>query len=501
MTRLARLGVARALAVGAGAATLALASASPVVAHDKDHPQRAAQHQATLAAVPPLMSNNMKLLGTFPELAGISGDYAISTKHFYLSTTNGITVLDISNPAQPVPKGKYVNNYFENEAMNYGERRTDRKVTDQFVLIGVDLQSVDPLDPAHTNIGGGELIVVDVTNPDNPHKRSRIDVSTSTHTVSCVREIQCRYAYTAGSKSGFSIIDLRDLDNPKEVDSDPTTPDVIDPFESPASGPNAVFTRGAGHKWNFDRGAIGFHTGSGGTAAFDVSNPADPQLLTTTGAAGRGEVERYKGWNNFIHHNSWHPHHNKFRPNAPAALKNGNVLLITEEDYEQTDCAKAGSFQTWKIDGFGRPSAIDPLDKVELADLGGPTEFVLPQGAFCSAHWFDYHQSGIVAVGYYGGGVRLLDVRDPKDIKPYGYAVGGETWDAYWLPQRRANGTAELPRTNILYQVDLINGLTVYRVDLPGGNAAQRATTAGATQTSLPTLMNHSCGTQMAGAL
>ncbi len=500
MTRLTRLGVARALAVGAGAATLALASAGPVVAHDKDHPQHVAQHQATIAVVPPLMSNNMELVGSVPNATGISGDYAISTKHFYLSTLEGITVLDISKPEQPVVKGKYVNSYFENEAMNYGERRADRKVTDQFVLIGVDLQSVDPLDPVHTNIGGGALIVVDVTNPNNPHARSRVKATTSTHTVSCVREIQCRYAYTAGSKGKFSIIDLTNLDNPKEVDSDPTTPDVIDPFDSPAAAPGAVFTRGAGHKWNFDRGAIGFHTGSAGTAAFDVSKPADPKLLTTTGAAGRGEAG-FEEYNNFIHHNSWHPHHNKFRADAPAALSNGNVLLITEEDYEQTDCSLAGSFQTWKIDGFDRPDGIKPLDKVELADLGGPTDFVPPVGTFCSAHWFDYHQSGIAAVGYYGGGVRLVDVRDPKDIKPYGYAVGGETWDAYWLPQRRANGTAELPRTNILYQVDLLTGLTVYRVNLPAGNAGQRATTAGATQTSLPTLMNHSCGTQMAGAL
>ncbi len=470
MTRLTRRAAARALVAGAGAATMALATALPVTAHDEDrHPKDAAGHQATLTAAPIVASDNMELLGTFPELEGISGDYARSTKHFYLSTLNGITVLDISTPGQPVVTGKYLNNHFENEAMNYGERRDrDGKVTDQFVMIGVDLQSVDPTDPQHTNLGDGqELIIVDVEDPNNPHKRARIPVTTSTHTVSCVREIQCRYAYTAGNASGFSIIDLTDLDNPKELDSDPTT-DKIDPFESPAAGPNAEFTRGAGHKWNFDRGARGFHTGSGGTAAFDVSKPRNPQLLTTTGAIGRGEVDRYKGWNNFIHHNAWHPNHSAFRPNAPASVENGNVLLITEEDYLETDCSRAGSFQTWKVDGFGRPSAIDPLDKVELADLGGPTEFVPPEAAFCSAHWFDYHQSGITAVAYYGGGVRLVDVRDPRNIKSYGYAVGGETWDAYWLPQRRTNDTAKLPRTNILYQVDLVTGLTVYRVNLPG---------------------------------
>ncbi len=178
------------------------------------------------------------------------------------------------------------------------------------------------------------------------------------------------------------------------------------------------------------------------------------------------------------------------------------MLLITEEDYEQTDCSKAGSFQTWKINSFKRADAIKPLDKVELADLGGPADFVLPEDAFCSAHWFDYHQSGIAAVAYYGGGVRLVDVRDPKNIKPYGYAVGGETWDAYWMPQRRTDDTAKLPRTNILYQVDLVTGLTVYRVNLPGPATQTQATAAGVTQTSFSTgvtpRMNHTCSEQMA---
>lgn len=102
MTRLTRRAAARALVAGAGAATMALATALPVTAHDEDrHPKDAAGHQATLTAAPIVASDNMELLGTFPELEGISGDYARSTKHFYLSTLNGITVLDISTPGSP----------------------------------------------------------------------------------------------------------------------------------------------------------------------------------------------------------------------------------------------------------------------------------------------------------------------------------------------------------------------------------------------------------------
>ena len=144
------------------------------------------------------------------------------------------------------------------------------------------------------------------------------------------------------------------------------------------------------------------------------------------------------------------------------------MLLVTEEDYEQTDCAQAGSFQTWHVKRLdGGTGGIVPLDKVELADLGN---FPLPQGAFCSAHWFDYRPGGIVAIGYYGGGMQLLDVRDPRDIKPYGYAhwFASEVWDAMWVPEYDERGRQTGKDTNVVFAIDLVRGLDVYSVDVPG---------------------------------
>lgn len=108
-----------------------------------------------------------------------------------------------------------------------------------------------------------------------------------------------------------------------------------------------------------------------------------------------------------------------------------------------------------------------PLDKVEVADLGA---FPLPVGGFCSAHWFDFHPSGIVTVGFYGGGTQLVDVREPRDIKPYGHAVWGasEVWDSYWVPDYNQRDVRTDRKTNIAYSVDLVRGLDVYTVDLPG---------------------------------
>jgi hypothetical protein len=172
---------------------------------------------------------------------------------------------------------------------------------------------------------------------------------------------------------------------------------------------------------------------------------------------------------------------------AKPSVKNGNVLLVTEEDYEQTDCTQAGSFQTWWVKRLdGTPDAIVPLDKVELSDLG---TYPLPQGAFCSAHWFSFHPSGIVAAGFYGGGTQLIDVRDPKHISSYGHASWGasEVWDSYWVPVYNKAGVDTGKKTNLVYSVDLVRGLDVYAVDLPGSTTTTNPVPLGAALLDLGT--------------
>ena len=229
--------------------------------------------------------------------------------------------------------------------MNCGERTDASGKVRRFALVGIDLHQVSPGDIEHVNVGGGELMIVDVTDPANPRIAGRAPGSTSTHTVTCVQQTSCSYAYSAGDDSTgrFSIFDLRDLDHPVEVDSDAKTAGVQG-FASPT----------AGHKWNFDDAGFGTHTGFNGASMWNVSNPRAPRLVTTTGAAGQGNDPKYPGWNDFILHNSQRPNAKAFRNGASPSLANGNVLLVTEEDYEQPDCSKAGSFQTWwvkRLDG------------------------------------------------------------------------------------------------------------------------------------------------------
>ncbi len=400
--------------------------------------------------VPLVGTPNVHFVTTVPDLTSISGCFAKSAPYYYVSTVHSIGVYDVHDPLAPKLTGVLPNLVFENEAMNCGEKVIGGSVV-RFVLVGIDQTQASTDDIAHIRpIGYDEFLVVDVTDPQHPTIRSRGKTSSSTHTVACVRETACDYVYTAGG----SVIDLTDLDNPREIA-------VLD---SPALGPNAAFSGGAGHKWNFDNAGYGIHTGSGGTAVYDVRDPAHPRLVTTTDANGVAA-----GWNDFIHHNSNRPNASSFTPGSTPSVARGNVVLVTEEDYENTDCATAGSFQTWYVEKLdGTPGAIHPLDRINPVDAGEGV--ALPQEAFCSAHWFDYHQSGIVAQGYYEGGLRLIDVREPRNLKEYGYFASGlsEVWDAYWVPERNSKGIATGRRTNIVYTADLVRGLDVFTVDLPG---------------------------------
>ncbi len=464
MTRSARR-FARLTATTAAAGALAVTGALPAFSHGDDPKHAADTAQARQqflagASVPVAMSPNVELVNTFPDTQAIAGVFSRSAPFFYVSSLDGISVYNVSDPLAPRLTGTLPLANFENEAMNYGERRGNGAVT-RFVLVGVDLYSAGT-DPSHLNLLGGNMKLVDVTNPQAPYVRANLKgVTTSTHTVACVQQTDCRFAYTAGSRGNFSIIDLRNIDNPREVDSDPNTAGT-QPFASPAAGPSEIFTRGAGHKWNFDAAGYGLHTGSAGTAIFDVSDPLQPRVVTDTNAQGTGD-----GWNDFIHHNSDRPAARNFQPFTAPSIRKGNVAVITEEDYENTDCSTAGSIQTWHVRKLSGLDGIVPLDRFNPVTEADPG-LTPPESAFCSAHWFDYHRSGILAQGFYQGGLRLIDVRDPRNIKQYGYFTAGlsEVWDAYWVP-RWDNGRV-VGQTNIVYTADLVRGIDVLRVDLPG---------------------------------
>ena len=426
---------ARLAAAGFLTLSFVLAGGAAHAHGDRHRDEKMAQTYDASLSAPFVSSPNVRLAAARPGSAGVSGCFLHSAPYFVMSGLDDVTVYDVSNPAAPREVGTMPSAQFQNEAMNCGERMVSRELTDRFAMIGVDLYQASPDDLEHVNDpvrGDYELVVVDVTDPTSPHVRSRLASTTSTHTVTCIDGIDgtdCRYDYSAGDDSevpgrgSFSIFDLTDLDRPVEVDSDPAT-EGTQPFSSDAVG-------WGGHTWNVDDAGYAPH--GGGRVGHLRRTRVE---VANTGAAGdtarEGSVNHF---NDFIHHNSFRPNAKAFRSDAPPSLANGNILLVTEEDYEDPDCSTAGSFQTWHIKRLdGSDGSIVPLAKLELADLG---TFPVPVGAFCSSHWFDYHPSGVVAVGYYGGGtVPSVEIAPSIALAP-GMLLGGSAMVALIVNRRR----------------------------------------------------------------
>ena len=439
------------------------------------------------AVSPPVVASaNLDLVGALPEAGVISATFLTTKPVMVVSTAKGLTTWDIADPTLPKFLGAIALPHAQNEAVSVGERE-DGTI---FALIGVDEFSYAPQTPTtapHVFSGAGSKImyIVELTDLANPVLRSRTDTSSSTHTVSCVNTA-CEFVYTSGAYDDhFNVIDVRDLTNPVEVATN----------YSPAH---------SGHDWDTDDSGLAWQVGDEGLVAYDTSlDPTNPTPVAVNNIKGKNGRSEY---NNFILHNSIRPNATVFEtneangvrlPKEQAHVDNGNVLLVTEEDYLDPRCGSGeGSFSTWYIpytdsellraanpDAFANTNAdakraqgkgaIEPLDSwnTELLDTGSDSL----AGAVCSAHYFDYHQAGFVAQGWYQQGLRILDVRNPADIKQVGYYFTGamETFAANWVPEYDANGHQTGQKTNLLYTQDPSRGLEFFTFAVPETEPAE----------------------------
>ncbi|MEX2393044.1 MAG: hypothetical protein WD826_01060 [Actinomycetota bacterium] len=422
----------------------------------------------------PVLSSGVDLVMNIPDLAAISVSFDPRRPLMFASTLHGLDVYDISDPALPVIVGAVPMLMYQNEDVNLGaaSRRSDGR---SFVLMGTDLVgAVTPTDPARSDVVPAQegfvqhLYVIDVTDPAAPFIRSDLATKGLTHTISCINPA-CTYAYTAGDLKRFTVIDLRNLDRPREVKT------IADPW--------------GWHDWNVDASGIAWKSGDFGTAAFDVRDPLNPKVLNTSdrnGVVG-------SPWNSFILHNTERPNARKLPMGARAkrgtpSVFDGNVLLVAEENLQSGPCQEEPSFQTWYVPSltkYDNPrnlkamGSIRPLDRWRSTFLD--TDDPAPAAVECSAHYFDFHQSGFVTQAWYHHGIRILDVRDARNIKQVGYFVTQTqvAWSAYWVPKRDKAGRVVLGKdgtpvdTNLMYSVDAARGLDVLRVSLPKTSSAK----------------------------
>jgi hypothetical protein len=451
---------------------LAISLAVPAVANAQAPPD-------IVGGQKPLMSNNVEPLLTLPVPHPIGARFRDG--FMYVTTTEGLTVYDISDPELPVPVGALPLPHFENEDVDLGGN--------------ILLVSNDPSE------GVGVLYVIDISDPHTPILKSALPTGFVTtgvpgifglpepqddgigHTASCIKD--CKFAYLAGTGAGIDIIDLRDPANPVRDKSYRFRPPVTD-----------ITT----HDVQVDGDGLAWIVAGGGTAAYDVRDPLHPKMVMRTdenivnsgqlgfpgpdpvfGIGGKGETPI-----DLIHHDSLRFHtksqnRGDFKPQAGKTYPaggTGKVVGIVEEDYNRPTCEGAGSFQTWGITdkrtstGAKKLVLLD-LYETELASLVEGRGWA-PVTGLCSAHYFD-ERDNLVAGGWYEEGTRFLDVSDPAGIRQVGYWVPtkGETWSVLFAPTD--------PTGSIVYALDFARGIDVLRFD----RSDQRTRTAAVRRTWL----------------
>jgi hypothetical protein len=434
-----------------------------------------------------LASGNVSLLTTFPgTYAGLQ--VMPGGKRAIASGWDGVTSLDISDPANPKLESVLPLPHFENEDV-----QTDGKIA----IISNDREKGST---------GGLVYIIDVSKPQltllstlnisDPQNQDR----GPGHIANCIHQ-GCKWVWLTGGYDVY-VADLRE----------PSAPKLAGKFTSPASAGSAGFgtkgkaRTGAVHDADVDAAGRVWVTGSGGAAVYDATNPLKPRLLATSGAKGIDPSV-----NDFIIHNSKHPDAKSYAPRtsrtAGAPLRKGELLLTTEEDYTDTKypgeaCKGQGKFQTWDVRDHSKGKTFTLLNqwRTELSaakDVGG---IKAPVSAMCSSHWFN-ERKGLVADAWYEQGLRVLDVSNPKKIRQVGYymAPNSMTWAGYWITD------------SIIYTADVGRGIDVLRVDrgtpsktLPTVVAPVRASWLGAAPhvdlVKASSRWGWGCGTLVAGA-
>jgi hypothetical protein len=382
----------------------------------------------SIPAEPPLAaSSNVNVVAHIP---GTAAGMTFKEHYAYVTGWAGVTVLDIARPAAPKLVGALPLPHFENE---------DVDLCGNSLIVVNDREARDL---------GSVLYVVNIANRTRPTVQAVLALGLtgegrgSGHIANFVKRDGSQLCFDGGE-----LVEVVDL-------TIPSAPRSLGKFESAASRSDAFRVT---HDTELDRTDTLWSVGGGGAAGYRLTaNPLAPKLLGTTGRAGRNPSH----YNDFILHNS---------------QRRGTTLLITEEDYVDTDevppggCRGQGKFETWDLSGLSN-GAIKPVDTWETELNGmftsGAVDSKAPVTVNCSSHWFDA-KDGVAAVGWYEQGVRFLKYSTPTNITQVGYYIpaNGSTWASYWSPTD--------PNGEIVYTADVYRGVDVLKINGGGRNATQ----------------------------
>lgn len=125
-----------------------------------------------------------------------------------------------------------------------------------------------------------------------------------------------------------------------------------------------------------------------------------------------------------------------FYNHAAAFSDDGKVLVVGDEAWAVSACTGAstyGSLWFYDISVPQAPILVGSYNNPHGDDVS--SAFGLPTGAWCTAHMYDFLRgTRYLAIGWYAGGLSVLDLSDPSRPKEVAHYFGGglSPWVALW---------------------------------------------------------------------
>jgi hypothetical protein len=432
------------------------------------------------------ISENLKYVTRVPGTSQVvegKFDRVDGTQVLVLTGRFGFKTFDVSEPSDPQPLDSFIpsdlaaGGYWQNEDMELDTRRK--------LIIGA-------LDPRHTDNplagcpAGGSVrnvscnsgfYVISYADPSHLEQVGDFVELPSGHTSSCIDD--CRYIWTGGPARrddqgwlGPILTQPRPIGDGRPIWvtdlTDPSNPvvhnDPIDLFR------NDGYTDYS-HDVNVDDQGIAWVSGRGGIRGWATdglhrdpytdqvreATPFNPVLVAGGGVGGTAQPVMFM--------------HNSERPTSGAVkasgVADGNVLVGTEEDFT-SPCGSSGKIvlsdltDSWGGEGSAN-STLDHPYRMQALDSFHPfvdTPETANPNLGCSAHYFEIRASTL-AGGWYGQGLRLLDISDARDVRQIGYyRVTGtsnsnpssNSWDTEWRNDR------------FVYLFDMSRGVEILRL-------------------------------------
>jgi hypothetical protein len=483
------------------------------------------------------ISDNLEFEGRVAGAAGITEgkfDRVAGSDVLVITGRFGFKTYDVSDPENPELMDEFLPaelaefGYWQNEDMELDTRRK--------LIIGA-------LDPRHNDANPdvtscphddglavrdpdcmSGFYVISYSDPHNMRQIGDFVDLPAGHTSTCIQD--CRYIWTGGparrSDQGFlgEIIQpapgATTLDNRLIGDGRPIwVTDLRNPWKPQVSDEPVDLWRNDGytdysHDVDEDERGIAWVAGRGGIRGYATegrhrdpyqnrvreASPFDPILVAGGGLQWdepppRGGDDGVAQATDFMH-NSGRPTDGAVRA---SGVKTGNILIGTEEDFTRP-CDQSGRIvasdltDSWGGEPAQQSTRANPY-RMKALDSFHPfldTPETANPALGCSAHYFEIQESTLAA-GWYGQGLRLVDVSDARDLRQIGfYRVTGtsdanpssNSWDVAWFRDRDGDkdgrGARKSSRRSqdYVFLFDMARGIEVLRLREGGASASAR---------------------------